>query len=232
MPIARQSRLDHLVRFYDALHRLAYETGGPRVLRESTGRLDWPNRGVYFFFENGENRTGSGSGDRVVRVGTHALTSSSRTTLWNRLSNHRGTASGSGNHRGSIFRSLVGNALMRRDPSCAIDTWGVGNSADRETRQAEGPLELLVSDHICQMPFLWLRIDDPPSLRGRIERNSIGLLSNFERESCDPPSPSWLGRDCNRPRVRQSGLWNQNHVEESYEPAFLDVLDQLVDDPI
>ena len=27
--------------------------------------------------------------------------------------------------------------------------------------------------------------------------------------------------------VRDSGLWNQNHVDETYEPYFLDVLERL-----
>jgi hypothetical protein len=67
-------------------------------------------------------------------------------------------------------------------------------------------------------------IDDPPSrtsLRGYIERNSIALLSNLGKPQLDPPSPGWLGRSCDRGkgRVKASGLWNQNHVDESYDPA-------------
>ena len=207
---------------------------GPSLiaLRPDDGRMDWPTRGAYFFFETGEVRTDSGNGPRVVRVGTHALTARSRTTLWNRLSNHRGTvATGGGNHRGSIFRLLVGTALMDRDPACAVDTWGHGDSAAGSVRDAERALERRVSGVIGAMPLLWLRIDDPPgpaSRRGYIERNAIGLLSDFDRAPYDPPSRGWLGSHSNRPKVRQSGLWNQQHVEESYDPAFLEVLDRLV----
>lgn len=81
------------------------------------------------------------------------------------------------------------------------------------------------------MPFLWLSVDDAPgpdSRRGYVERNSIALLSNFIGEPIDPPSPNWLGRCCNRERVRRSGLWNSNHVDESCDPAFLDVLSALI----
>jgi hypothetical protein len=61
----------------------------------------WPKRGVYFFFETGESRSDSGSGPRVVRVGTHALREGSRAKLWTRLSQHQGTiTTGGGNHRG------------------------------------------------------------------------------------------------------------------------------------
>ncbi len=88
-----------------------------------------------------------------------------------------------------------------------------------------------VSDRIGEMPFLWLAIDDhpgPESLRGYIERNAIGLLSNFNQESLDPPSDTWLGRDSGRERVRRSGLWNNNHVDERYDALFLEQLERLV----
>ena len=81
------------------------------------------------------------------------------------------------------------------------------------------------------MPFLWLEIDDEPgpdTLRGVMERNAIALLSNHGRTPLDPPSPEWPGYDSDRPLVRGSGLWNQRHVEESHNPAFLSTLKMLV----
>ena len=66
-------RLEDLKRFYLILDRLSDQVGGVRRLRDCDGRMVWPDRGVYFFFEDGENRTDSGIGGRVVRVGTHAL---------------------------------------------------------------------------------------------------------------------------------------------------------------
>ena len=83
------------------------------------------------------------------------------------------------------------------------------------------------------MPFLWLAVDDEPgpeSARGFIERNAIALLSNFGRNLLDPPSASWLGQVCDRERVRRSGLWNSNHVDETHDPRFLDVMAKLVAD--
>ena len=204
---------------------------GPQTLANCSGRMDWPIRGVYFFYEAGEERRESGSGPRVVRIGTHALKAGSGTTLWNRLAQHRGlTNSGGGNHRGSIFRLLVGTALMARS-RLDYPTWGAGSSADRRTRQGELPLERLVSDHIRQMPFLWLSVLDDAgesSQRGHIERNSIALLSNYGKPPIDPPSAGWLGLWCPRERVRESGLWNQNHVDGTYDPGFMDVLEARV----
>lgn len=85
----------------------------------------------------------------------------------------------------------------------------------------------MVSSVIGTMPFLCLSIGDEPgaqSERGYIERNSIALLSNFQKEPLDPPSTHWLGRHCRSGKVRLSGLWNSNHVEEGYDPVFLEHL--------
>jgi hypothetical protein len=81
------------------------------------------------------------------------------------------------------------------------------------------------------MPFLWLDVGDDAgaeSERGIIERGSIALLSNWQKECIDPPSSSWLGNYCNRERVRGSGLWNSNHVDEAYDPRFLEILEKRI----
>jgi hypothetical protein len=225
-------RADNLRQFYAALRRLAEKVGGATTLAQCSGRQSWPSRGVYFFMEDGETRRESGGGARIVRVGTHALTDTSRTTLWKRLSQHRGRVkSGGGHHRGSIFRLIVGTAIIARD-SLEFPTWGQGNNTPRDVRDDELALECAVSKTIGAMPFLWLAIDDAPgagSLRGYVERNSIALLSNFGKAPLDAPSDNWLGRWCNRERVRALGLWNSNHVDERYEPAFLTCLEGLID---
>jgi hypothetical protein len=225
-------RVEDIIRFYAILEGLETRLGGMRRLTDSSGKNAWPQRGVYFFFEPGEVRSSSGIGLRVVRVGTHALTMTSQTTLWHRLSQHRGTKqNGGGNHRGSIFRLIVGEALLQRD-SLQLESWGVGQSAPLEIRQSESNHERRVSAHIGMMPFLWLDIPDEAegrAMRGMIERNSIGLLSNLNRDVIDPPSNTWLGRFSPRPKVRNSGLWNQNHVDEFHNPEFLDKLDSYIE---
>ncbi len=81
------------------------------------------------------------------------------------------------------------------------------------------------------MRLLWLNVDDPPgpdSRRATLERNTIALLSNYNEPGPDSPSSGWLGRHSDRERVRRSGLWNNQHVEESYDRGFLDVLEGLI----
>lgn len=221
-----------VVRFYSLMAALAERTGGPRRLETCSGRMEWPPRGVYFFMESGETRRESGHDARVVRVGTHALGLTSQTTLWNRLSQHRGqTNSGGGNHRGSIFRHLIGNALLSQAGEDHL-TWGVGTSAAPTVRADELTLERRVSAIIRAMPFLWLAIEDAPgpdSLRGYIERNVIALLSNRDKPPIDPPSSTWLGFHCDRPKVRQSGLWNQVYTDSVYDPEVLGCLERLLE---
>ena len=153
--------------------------------------MTWPARGVYFFREAGENRSDRGDGPRAVWVGTHALKPGGSTTLWGRLSTHRGqVCSGGGNHRGSIFRLIVGTALIACDGH-KFPTWGDGRSAAKDTKAAEIELKRVVSEVIRAMPFVWLSVDDEPgpaSVRGKIERNAIALLSNFNKPPLDPPS--------------------------------------------
>ena len=237
------SRIGDTIRFYNLLARIEDHVGGCRTLNACDGRMDWPQRGVYFFFEAGEQRSLSGRGDRVARVGTHALTDRSRTTLWARLSQHRGSAkSAGGNHRGSIFRLLVGAALAKRGDCPLPPSWGIGSDPGAAARKlgatraavkdAEAGLERRVSAHIGRMPFLWLNIPDDPSPysdRGVIERNAIALLSHARTVGADTPSDRWLGAYSDRPRVRASGLWNNNHVEEDYDAAFLDRMEALVE---
>src|SRR5215510_12249486 len=103
-------RREELVRFYAILSELEKRVGDKRQLGSCTGCLQWPKRGVYFFFEATENRSSSGTGPRIVRVGTHALKEGGKATFWQRLSQHRGTTKG-GSHRGSIFRLLIGEAI-------------------------------------------------------------------------------------------------------------------------
>lgn len=225
------NRREALSRFYSILERLSNRVGGPRLLSACSGRMNWPARGIYIFFEQGQSRLDTGEGTRVVRIGTHALKTGSQTTLWTRLSQHRGqTETRGGNHRGSIFRQLVGGALIARD-DLEFPTWGHGSTADRSVRLAEFELERRTSDFLGQMTFLWLEIADvpgPDSFRGYVERNAIALLSNYGKLALDPPSPNWLGHYSTRERVRNSGLWNQIHVDASCDPAFLDNFDAFV----
>jgi hypothetical protein len=228
-------RRGDLDRLYELIAELRLHAGGTRLLRDCSKATGWPAQGVYFFFEAGEVRE---SGEpRMVRVGTHAVSAGSSTTLWNRLSAHRGGLGGSrpggGNHRGSIFRLHVGRALINRDAidSPGVTTWGVESSAKPEVCDAEYDIEKRVSAYIGAMPVLWVSVPGEASTasdRKIIETNAIALLSNRDREAVDAASRDWLGRRSPHPAISQSGLWNVHHVSEPYDASFFEVFRRYV----
>jgi hypothetical protein len=103
----------------------------------------------------------------------------------------------------------------------------VGRTAE-DMREAQYELEAAVSRHICSMPFVWVAVEDDATLigaRSYIERNSIALLSNYDKAPVNAPSAAWLGNHSGRERVRRSGVWNNNHVDERYDREFLKSLE-------
>lgn len=218
----------HRDQFYDILADLQSRIGIHR-LADCHGRMNWPRRGVYFFFEPDEYRP-DGTTPRVVRIGTHAVSIGSRTTLWKRLAQHKGTRIGGGNHRGSIFRLHVGTALLNRgDVTLAPYTWGGGSSAPRDVRDGEQDVERAVSEYIGRMPFLFIEANDEPgrdSIRSSIENNCIALLSCAGPNgiTADQPSSRWLGAHADREAVRRSAMWNVRATDHQYDPVALERL--------
>ncbi|MGA9350901.1 MAG: DUF6884 domain-containing protein, partial [Anaerolineae bacterium] len=214
------NRIRHLDEFYDLLVKLRHGLGGSRILKDCTGRMPWPKRGVYFVFEPNELRASDILMQRVVRVGTHAVSRGSRSTLWSRLRTHRGRASGGGNHRSSIFRLHVGAAMIEKSAGgIAVPTWGKGQSAKTDTRTLETDLERRVSEYIGRMSILWLVVGDgpgPKNDRSFIEMNSIALLAGSDGP-IDLASRNWLGRFSTHEAIRRSGLWNVNYVDDHYD---------------
>lgn len=235
------SRKDDIARFYGLLGSLERLVSGKQKLKNCTGYMNWPNRGVYFFLEPGERRDSTDQ-LRVTRVGTHAVSEGSSTTLWDRLKQHYGTGSGSsnhphgGNHRGSVYRKRVGEAIIEKhdlhdDYSDWNKRWSSIDRDRSEVRDEEYILERRVSAYIREQPFLWVDVDDKPSAdsdRAYLERNAIALFSNFDDQTIDPRSDGWLGAYSRSREIRESGLWNVNHVEEEYDPDFLGLLEDAI----
>lgn len=226
-------RLKHLNHFYDILMELQSKTG-TRILDTCNIRMEWPQQGVYFFFEPGEMRD-NGKQMRVVRVGVSKYSESPQSPLWDRLREHRGTISGKfsggGNHRISNFRYYVGSALVNRD-NLVCPSWEKLDITNASIRKKEHALEKKVSDIISNMPFLWLsteRSSRPDQLNQFIKRHAVALLSNYSAQiALDAPSPAWLGRYCPNDAVRLSGLWNHRGVDVNCNPRFLNYLEKLV----
>lgn len=218
-------------RFIHLMKKLSRKQNGGRLIANCSGRLDWPRRGVYFVTEESETAQLMRRW-RVVRVGTHAVSKGSRTTLWDRLSTHRGTERGGGSHRSSIFRLHVGRAVANVSPETRPPTsWGLGQSAPSEVRDLESEHERRVSDEIGRLRLLWINVPDEPgpgSDRAYIEKSSIGLLSRAGLLS-PKSTKGWLGQLSTDWRISLSGLWNLDHLFHEPDDKFLDVLEEYVD---
>lgn len=225
------SKRSDVSNFYEILGNAELKMGGCIRFSDVSKRVKMPSHGVYFFRDPSEPRSGGDSKGRVVRVGTHALTEKSRSTLWSRLRQHRGTLkTRGGNHRGSIFRLLVGEAIINQEAASDWPLWGIRSTASKDQRMAELHLEQRVSEYIGNLEIICVHVTDPPgpdSFRGYFERQCIALLSGFNEPAIDPASKNWLGLASGRERVRHSGIWNNRHVDETYDPKFLDHLRNL-----
>jgi hypothetical protein len=210
--------------FYSALEELEGRLGGKLTLGTCTRQDVWAKQGIYFFFEPGEHRIGSGSGLRVVRVGSHGLGDGGRRTLWSRLRDHRGPRSGGGNHRTSIFRRHIGNALFAVGRVAPVPGWEIRRTAPSTQRVAEAEAEAAVSSVIRSMPFLWLPVADVDGVgseRAYLESNSIAVLSGLTARGLDPASAAWLGKHAPSSAIRESGLWNVRDVGRTPDRDFV-----------
>lgn len=210
MTINRQQNID---RFYDLLDKVIVKFPKQALDKLPTMRL--PEKAVYFFFETNEFRQDGISG-RVVRIGTHAAIANSNATLYGRLYNHKGSNDLTGNHRGSVFRKLIGYSILSKD-DLNYPYWGDKSKKSNKTiKLTEKPLEKIVSSYLHTLTFTVLEVPGLSSKnndRAVIEENSIALLSNYDRPSIDKCSKNWLGLHSKDNKVIASGLWNSNCVD-------------------
>ena len=228
-----RSKISYLNKFYDLLDELEEKVGGRRQLDDCHGRMNWPKRGVYFFFEPGELRAKKPSSPCVVRVGANAVTAAdTASTLWQRIEKHKGTKTlRGGDHRTSVFRNLVGDAIGQRNPELMPESWGDVRPISREMQELEYLHEIRVSKYLAGMTLLFVCVPDASgsdNMRKFIERKAIALLSNYCESSPDEPSSGWLGYHSTREKVQRSGLWNEKHVDTDSNPTFLNHFEEFI----
>jgi hypothetical protein len=212
---------------YKTIWRLVRKSGLRRL--EDVVDQQMPDSGVYLFFDEQEHRLKDIDQLRVVRVGTHGVASGSKASLRNRMRTHFGTSSGEGNHRSSIFRLHTGRSLINARLTPSVSSWGSA-AIDKSGLAAERELEKVVSAYLGKLHVLLIAVpgeSDKHNDRAYIEQSLIALLSN-SRKPLDPPSCDWLGLHSAKLEIRQSGLWNVNHVDQRFDPEFLKVFEYYV----
>lgn len=210
MTTHRQQNID---KFYNLLDEVVLKF--PKMTLDKILKINLPEKGVYFFFEQNERRHNSNS-DRVVRIGTHAAIANSNATLYNRLYNHKGAKDLTGNHRGSVFRKLIGYSLIYKD-CLNFPHWGdKSKKSDKLIKLSEKDFEKTISTYLHTMTFTVIEVPGPSSKdndRAFIEQNSISLLSNYDRPAIDISSKNWLGKYSKDNKIIGSGLWNSDYVD-------------------
>jgi hypothetical protein len=223
------STVRDLDRLYDMLSIAELREQHMRVFGSCSGSAKWPRRGLYIFYDPRHRRMFKPNAVKIIRIGTHAVSQGSASSLWQRLKNHKGQQDGSGNHRGSIFRLHVGGALMTTR-SIICPSWGVGMSAIEDIRTKENDLEITVSKYLASLQVVALDINDEPSKisdRAYLEQNMIALLSG-RAGPVEIADESWLGYHCRNKAVCKASLWNVDYTELDYDPIFLDVVEKYI----
>jgi hypothetical protein len=205
-------------RFYDLLSSIAVRNG-IYSFSEFASLPRVPDRGVYYIFDPSEPGRYSDTLPRLVRIGTHAVSLGSKSRLRTRLRAHYGQRDETGNHRASIFRLHVGNAMINKfDLHDRFPSWGIGMSANDAVRRAERELEILVSQYISKLLFTYIDIADTPSaksMRSFVEKASINLLT-ADGVPIENPTPGWLGLHSGVEGIRSTGLWNIQHSAQPF----------------
>ena len=110
--------------------------------------------------------------------------------------------------------------LDAEDAWGGLPTWGEGQDALAEIKQAEAEHERKVSQYLRKLEVALIDVNDEPgktSMRAIIEMQLIALCSDSMRP-IDRPSQQWLGHHSPVTSIRKSGLWNIRGVGGRYEP--------------
>ena len=212
-----ETRSTMLARLYAEFER-KFASGSIVALPTLLERDDVPRRGLYVFFDPSERTIFSSAVPRIVRIGTHGVSKGSQSTLRHRLRTHMGTGELAGNHRSSVFRLHVGQALLTAQQR-NLKSWAKGQSAESAIRTRENWLEKQVSNYLRKLLVFVLEVDDasgPSSFRARLERALITLITEGGLV-LDLPTESWLGLHSPKKEIAGSGLWNIQHHSQDLD---------------
>jgi hypothetical protein len=183
-----------------------------------------PTNGIYFFYEHSEFSGHNAAQARIVRVGTHRNGNFRNRIAEHFLLNERKmefTVDQSPPHDHSIFRKHIGRALLSKNGDPYLSVWDT-DFMKRKTLDAKKHLrniskEVAIEKQVTQILreqffFRFIEIEDEEQRIGKqgFERALIGALA-----SCDlcGPSDNWLGRYSPDIRIRETGLWQVQHLK-------------------
>ena len=184
-----------------------------------------PHNGIYFFYESGETWGHGGNTPRVVRVGTHR-----NGNFQSRIRDHYipdtkmdFDVQKPAPHDRSIFRKNIGRAILNRDDSDYLQVWNIDfttvEKRERYSHLRDIEFEKNIEQEITRLlqenfSFRYIPVEDETERMGKtgLESRLIGTLSSCHM--CQS-SDRWLGQHSPVEKIKQSGLWQYQHLYSS-----------------
>ena len=164
-----------------------------------------PKNGIYFFYEDGEVWGHGGRKPRIVRIGTHLGNGG----FGRRINQHFSTSCSA--HTRSVFRKHIGSALLKKRNDKYLKIWHRHKKyKTQRNRKKEEKIEQEVSETIGKKFKFKVIIVNNSNQRKRLEKSLIGTIAQ-----CDlcKPSKNWLGRLSPEDKIKESGLWQTQHLK-------------------
>jgi len=182
-----------------------------------------PENGIYFFYEQGEIWGHGGNKPRIVRIGTHK-----DGNFRNRIKEHylldeskmNFDATRPAPHERSIFRAHIGRALLNQRKDNYLQIWRE-DLTSRENREKFGHLRDIRKEKETEseittilrrnFSFRFIEISRQTERMGTkgLESALIGTMAHCQL--CKP-SKNWLGNYSPTAQIRESGLWQVQHL--------------------
>jgi len=183
-----------------------------------------PANGIYFFYEGGDASCHGSCEHRIVRIGTskdgNFRGRIEEHFLVGRLEDVRMAPDRAAPKDRSIFRKNLGRALLNRDGDGYLGVWDA-DFTSRRNRDAHGhrrdtAKEERVEAEVTRIlrkrfSFRFIILEDETERMGSsgLESHLIGTVAQCRECS---PSDTWLGNSSPKPQIRESGLWQVQHL--------------------
>ena len=180
-----------------------------------------PEKGIYFFYEDGEVWGHGGDKPRIVRIGTHK-NGNLRSRIkehylldksWMNFNENKPKPSDR-----SIFRKNIGRALLNKDMDGYLQIWNINFIRSRNKElfgskrniEKEKRVEEMITRIIREKFSFRFIVLDSQKERKRLERSLIGTVAQCKL--CKP-SANWLGNYSPIQKIRESGLWLVHYLK-------------------
>ena len=196
------------------------------LMRYPFNLADLPRNGIYFFYENSELWSHGGEELRIVRIGTHKSNNFQSRINEHFLINDRWMDFNSNRPAPkdrSIFRKNLGRAIINIENPKYLKIWDIDFTSRKNQEEYAHLRNILYEKEIesritnllrDSFSFRFLEVEKEEERIGQkgLESRLIGTVTNCP--DCKP-SERWLGRSSPIKKIRNSGLWQVQHLRSS-----------------